>query len=86
MLDHLLHFPVANSADAIEILEQGHEGWLVFMFPLEKTEKGTKNAMYRRMWKFRTLGYDAMVRQENGRFILVARSWIDTPARHNIGN
>lgn len=76
MLEHLTHVEVSNSAEAIEHLKTSEPfKWIVFVIPPEKTEKGTKNAMYKRMWKLRAEGFDAMVRRENEEFVLVAMTF-----------
>jgi hypothetical protein len=44
--------------------------WTVFHFP---PHKGSKPALYGRMWKIRALGIDAMVRELASEYVLIAR-------------
>ena len=76
MLAHLAHFTVARSADAVAILAwpEHRDEWVVFHFEGLEREKKPKTVLYGRMWRFRSVGYDAMVRQlPSGEYVLVAR-------------
>jgi hypothetical protein len=78
MLTHLLHFEVTRSADALAVLETPAlvGEWVVFHFPDTYELAKPKAPLYGRMWRFRSQGIDAMVRQlASGRFVLVARRY-----------
>lgn len=78
MLAHLAHYEARNTADALAVLEKPEhlDVWVVFHFPDANRARKPKAVLYGRMWAFRRLGIDAMVRQlANGRFVLVVRRY-----------
>lgn len=71
MLAHLVHHVCRDTAEALPLV--GDE-WTVLHFPDADRAKKPKAVLYGRMWGFRKLGYDAMVRQlPDGSYVLVAR-------------
>jgi hypothetical protein len=67
MLDHLEHFNVTSLDEVLPLISTDFR---IFHFP---THKGSKPAMYGRMWKIRKLGIDAMVREYENEFVLITR-------------
>lgn len=65
MLDHLEHHHVRSLEQLIPLI--GTE-WTVFHI-----RGASKPAMYGRMWKIRGLGIDAMVRELDHEYVLIAR-------------
>lgn len=75
MLPHVPHYEARDSAAALEVLVDHLGEWVVFHFPDADRAKKPKAVLYGRMWRFRELGIDAMVRQlSNGRYVLVVRA------------
>jgi len=67
MLEHITAHRVDSLDEVIPLITTE---WIVFRFPIFKA---SKPAMYGRMWRIRELGIDAMVREYQGEYLLLAR-------------
>lgn len=67
MLNHLTLHQVSKLQDVIPLITTE---WQVFRFPIFRA---SKPAMYGRMWRIRELGIDAMVREYQREYLLLAR-------------